>query len=189
MTSRFRESLRLPDFEYLKDGAYFVTIVTQNRACLFGSIVEEEMKLNEAGMMIDQVCREITGIIQGIYLDDYQIMPNHYHGIIVIEYGVGAGLRACPGRTQPQETAGSSGRVVPIEKGVSLPEIVGRFKSLTTHRYIEGVKKNHWEPFDRRLWQRNYFERVIRNEREHQAISDYIFCNPRNWEKDEEYPC
>jgi hypothetical protein len=106
-------------------------------------------------------------------------MPNHFHGIIVIDRDVGAGLCACPGRPQ---------RVAPTYDDVSLPEIVGRFKSLTTNRYIRGVKDYNWPRFESRLWQRNYYEHIIRNEREYQGIADYIFSNPQNWEKDIEYP-
>jgi len=69
---------------------------------------------------------------------------------------------------------------------VALFDIVQRFKSLTTRRYIDGVKNQNWPRFENRLWQRNYYERVIRNDREHQALVDYIFANPSNWEKDQE---
>ena len=98
--NKFRKNLRLPDFDYSHDGAYFVTIVTQRRVCLLGKIIDQEMVLNGAGEMIDQVCREITNLIPRLYLDFFQIMPNHFHGIFTIEKPiiVGAGLRACPGR-------------------------------------------------------------------------------------------
>ncbi|MBW6467481.1 MAG: hypothetical protein K0B06_13320 [Brevefilum sp.] len=69
---------------------------------------------------------------------------------------------------------------------MALFDIVQRFKSLTTRRYIDGVKNQNWPRFENRLWQRNYYERVIRNDREHQALVDYIFANPSNWEKDQE---
>ena len=69
---------------------------------------------------------------------------------------------------------------------MALYDIVRRFKSLTTRRYIDGVNNQNWLRFDKRLWQRNYYERVIRNEREHQAVVDYIHANPSNWEKDQE---
>ncbi len=70
---------------------------------------------------------------------------------------------------------------------VSLSEIVGRFKSLTTRRYIDGVEKSNWQRFDTRLWQRSYYEHVIRDERDYESIVEYIWTNPQNWEKDEEY--
>jgi REP element-mobilizing transposase RayT len=179
--NKFRKIIRLPDYDYSKDGAYFVTIVTHQRTCLFGNVIDQEMVLNGAGEMINQVCREITNVIPSLYLDIFQIMPNHFHGIFVIEKPivVGAGLRACPGRPR---------RVAPTQNDVSLFEIVGRFKSLTTNRYIQGVKEFNWPIFETRLWQQNYYEHIIRNERDYQAVADYIFCNPQNWEKDTEYP-
>jgi putative transposase len=66
--------------------------------------------------------------------------------------------------------------------------VVGRFKSLTTRRYIDGVRFSHWHPFTDRLWQRNYYEHIIRDEMDYQSIFDYITCNPENWERVQEYP-
>ncbi len=179
--NKSRKNLRLPEFDYSQTGAYFVTIVTQNRLCLFGDILEDKMILSASGRMIEQVCLEFPMNIPNIGIDIFQIMPNHFHGIITIEKSahVGAGLRACPGRPR---------RVAPTQNDVSLSDIVGRFKSLTTNRYILGVKECNWLRFETRLWQRNYYEHVVRNERDYQAVADYIFCNPQNWKKDTEYP-
>lgn len=111
MSSKFRKSLRLPDFDYSQDGAYFITMVTQNRVCLFGDIINEKMILNDTGRMIEQIYLEIPLVTTGINIDTYQIMPNHFHGIIIIERDVEVNPRACP---QPQ---------------ISLPDVVARFKS------------------------------------------------------------
>lgn len=91
-------SLRLADFDYSQDGAYFVTIVLQNRKCLFGSVIDGEMVQNEAGKMVDKVCKEMPKFLQGVEIFPYQIMPNHFHAIIVItnEIIVGADLRVRP---------------------------------------------------------------------------------------------
>jgi putative transposase len=184
--SMHRRSIRIPKYDYSQCGAYFITIVTQKRVCLFGNIHNYEMVLNAAGEMIDQVCREIPIVLKGVELDHYQIMPNHFHGIIVLnpiesqlinDLTVGADLRVCPG--QPR-------RVAPTQNPFAFFDIVQRFKSLTTRRYIDGVRNQNWPRFDNRLWQRNYYERVIRNDREHQALVDYIFANPSNWEDDQE---
>ncbi len=181
-----RRSIRIPNFDYSEAGAYFITIVTQKRLCLFGEIKNGEMLLSDAGMMVDQVCQEIPQFLQGVDLDHYQIMPNHFHGIIILnpietenrnQPSVGADLRVCPG--QPR-------RVAPTGNSISLFDVVQRFKSLTTRRYIDGVHHKNWPRFDNRLWQRNYYERVIRNDREHQAVVDYIYANPLNWDKDQE---
>jgi len=100
-----------------------------------------------------------------ITLDKFQIMPNHFHGIIVIKNSVGAGL--VPALSQKGRPQGS-----PLQK-ISLGNIVGAFKSLSTNAWAQG-----------KLWQRNYYERIIRNEIEYMKIRQYIQQNPLNWEND-----
>ena len=94
-----------------------------------------------------------------------------------------AGPRACQ---SDQSTNGQPQGVAPTEGRLSLPEIVHRIKSLTTNRYMIGVRDKGWPQFEKRFWQRNYYEHIIRNERDYLAIYDYILANPMNWEKDEE---
>lgn len=184
--NKHRRSIRIPQYDYSQAGAYFITIVTQNRLCFFGTIQNCEMVLSPAGKMIYQVCQEIPQLMEGVNLDHYQLMPNHFHGIIILnpkkigyehQPTVGADLCVCPG--QPR-------RVAPTQNPIELFDVVQRLKSLTTRRYIDGVKNQNWLRFDNRLWQRNYYERVIRNDREHQAFVDYIYANPSNWNKDQE---
>ena len=191
-----RKSLRLPDFDYSQDGAYFVTIVTQNRTCLFGSVVGGEMVINEAGRMLDQVCQEIPIVISSVGLEYYVIMPNHFHAIIILNNDarfVQADLPQVPGAgsVYPSEeyNTGQPQRIAPTQDTVSLPNVIQRFKSLTTCRYISGVQQRDWPRFNGRLWHRNYYEHVIRNERDYQGFVDYIAMNPLSWEKDEEYRC
>ena len=88
-----RRSIRLRGYDYSRPGAYFVTTCTQNRECLFGKIVGGEMVLNDAGRMINIVWNEIQENYPGVETDEFVVMPNHIHGIIVL---VGAGPRACP---------------------------------------------------------------------------------------------
>ena len=200
MPSYNRISLRLPDYDYSAEGIYFITIVTQKRKCLFGSIHNSEMVLNSAGLMVDQVCKEIPQYIPSVELSPYQIMPNHFHALILLKHNltkniheikslnqidyqqmepnVGTDLRVCPG--QPQ-------RVAPTQERVSLHNIVQRFKSLTTRRYIDGVHNHNWPRFELRLWQRNYYEHVIRDESDYLNLAKYIVSNPQNWENDDEY--
>jgi putative transposase len=199
MPSYNRTSLRLPDYDYSVDGIYFITIVIQKHKCLFGSIRDGEMILNNAGLMVDQVCKELPQYIPSVELSPYQIMPNHFHALIHIktnlqksisnfnsqnqmdfqqkEQNVGATLRGCPGQTR---------RSAPTQELVSLHNIVQRFKSLTTRRYIDGVHNHNWPRFELRLWQRNYYEHVIRDERDYQNLVEYIVSNPQIWEKDDE---
>jgi len=181
-----RKNLRLPDFDYSQDGLYFVTIVTQNRVCLFGAVDNKKMILNDVGKMIEQVCQEMPQFMSKVSLEYYVIMPNHFHGIIVINQNLGVDLpkplnqiSVQPGHQQNEQR---------IPDGItSLSSVVQRFKSLTTYRYINGVNKSGWPRFNGRLWQRNYYEHIIRNERDYQGIVDYIILNPQNWESDEEY--
>ena len=183
---RRRRSIRLRGYDYTRAGAYFITICTQNRECMFGEIADRKMVLNPAGNMIQTVWDEIPFHYAGIDIDAFTVMPNHIHGIIVITRSVavptvGAGPRACPDNGQPRgvaptETAGTA--------GLSLGDMVHRFKTMTTKRYADGVKQSGWQSFPRKLWQRNYWEHIIRDEMELNRIREYIHTNPTQWEFD-----
>jgi putative transposase len=153
---RRRRSIRLQGYDYSQAGAYFITICTQNRECMFGEIVGGKMALNHAGNMIQTVWDEIPIHYAGIEIDEFVAMPNHIHGIIIIVDTV----------------------------GLSLGDMVHRFKTMTTKRYADGVKQNGWAPFPGRLWQRNYWEHIVRNEMELNRIREYIHTNPTQWESD-----
>ena len=160
-----------------------MTIVTHERRQLFGQIVDGEMVLNEIGKMVKEIVEEVPRHYQNINVEVFVIMPNHVHILFLIT-DVVAGPRACQ---SDQSNNGQPQGVAPTKEQLSLPEIVHRIKSLTTHRYMLGVRDKGWPRFDKRLWQRNYYEHIIRNERDYQAIYEYIFANPFNWEKDEEF--
>ncbi len=170
-----RRSIRLRGYDYAEDGAYFVSICTQGRASLFGAVADGEIRPNEAGRMIQAVWDELPTHYPGVYVDAFMIMPNHVHGIIVL-----AGAAPCdrPGTEQAQGPAPT----------MSLPDVIHRFKTMTTKRYAEGVKQSGWQGFASRLWQRNYYEHIIRNERSLNRIQEYIAANPREWEFDRENP-
>jgi putative transposase len=167
-----RRSIRLKDYDYSQEGAYYVTIDVQNRECLFGEIVNHEMILNEAGKMIEEQWNALPERFPNIELDLHQVMPNHFHGIVLI---VGASLV-------------DDHLVVPQEKRPILGDIVGAFKSITTNEYIKGVDNSNWPRFYKRLWQRNYYEHVIRDEADLNRIRDYIQSNPTNWDENEGNP-
>ena len=169
---RHRRSIRLQDYDYSRNGAYFVTICVQDREFLFGDIVEDEMRLNDAGRMVERWWVELGNKFPSVKTDKDIVMPNHFHGIIVT---VGADMRVRPDRTG-------------AHIGAPLPEIVQWFKTMTTNEYIRGVKQHGWIPFRRQLWQRNYYERVIRNEDELTRIRQYIADNPAQWAYDRENP-
>jgi putative transposase len=175
-----RRSIRLLGYDYTQAGAYFVTICTQGRECLFGEIVDREMRLNDAGRMVHSVWEELPRRYTGMDIDAFVAMPNHIHGIIILRdhHVVGATPRGCPTSGQAQGPAPT----------MSLPDVVHRFKSLTTARYPQGVAEKGWPPFCRRLWQRNYYEHVIRGEDELDRIRRYIEDNPLMWAMDRENP-
>ena len=218
-----RRSIRLPGYDYQSAGAYFVTLCTQNRRCLFGNMADGEMELNEAGQMVQRVWTELPHFYPGVDIDAFQIMPNHVHGIIILvgEHAgvgqprgvaptkgpspdnknwkqnshVGAGPCACPGPGQPRGVAPAMGTVIrerihDNKQGVrlTLPDVVHRFKTMTTKKYADGVKQSGWPAFPGKLWQRNYYERVVRDIDELVQIQQYILDNPQKWEFDRENP-
>ena len=166
-----RKSIRLKNYDYSQAGLYFITICTENRLHLFGEIVDDSMVLNDAGLMIDKIWHEIPNDFVNIQLNEFLIMPNHIHGII--EITVGAPLVGAQNKSgQPQGIAPTVG------------DIVGALKSLTTNQYIKMVKQNILSPFDKKIWQRNYWEHIIRNENEYNLIAQYIMDNPQKWALD-----
>ena len=195
-----RRSLRLRGYDYSQAGAYFVTLGTPNRECLFGDIVHGEMVLNDAGRMVQAIWDELPPNYPGIGIDAFVIMPNHIHGIITIQpHHVGATPRACPDDAarpphtgQPRgvaPTINDTSHLAQTGRGVTpttlaLPDVVHRFKTLTTKRYTDGVRHNGWKPFSGKLWQRNYWEHVVRDERELHRMRQYIINNPTKWEFD-----
>ena len=171
-----RHSMRLLGYDYAQVGAYFVTSVTKDRVCLFGEIFDGEMRLNDGGRMIEQWWFELNRKFSTVETDEFVVMPNHFHGIVVIAgVTVGADLRVGPN---------SEG----AHAGAPLPTIIQWFKTMTTNEYMRGVKTRSWTPFAGRLWQRNYYEHIVRCENELTRIREYIANNPLQWEMDRENP-
>jgi REP element-mobilizing transposase RayT len=166
-----RYSIRLPGYDYSQNGAYFVTLCTQGRECLFGDIIDGAMRLNEIGELVEEEWRKTAIIRNEIELDEWVIMPNHIHGILIISQGRGTARRA--------PTFEQFGKPVPG----SIPTVIRSFKSAVTKRsnIMRGTSGV-------RLWQRNYYEIVIRNEDELNHIRRYIIENPTNWNTDRENP-
>jgi len=193
-----RRSIRLKGYDYSQNGVYFITINIQNRECLLAKILSGKIVLSNAGEMIQTVWNQMPAYYRGVSVDEFIIMPNHIHGIISI---VGAGPCACPisdskGQILKQEGHksldgndffdGQPQGVAPTGK-MTLSDVVHRFKSLTTKKYVDGVRLLGWNPFNGRLWQRNYYERIIRDENELEKVRLYIINNPTNWHEDEMY--
>jgi putative transposase len=178
--SHHRRSIRLQGFDYTQVGAYFVTICVQDKCLLFGEMNGEEVDMNDAGRMVDSWWTRLTSKFTAVELDEYVIMPNHFHGIIAI---VGADLCVCP---EPNEDAHGGAPLRQINDA-PISRIIQWFKSITTHEYANGVRDQGWPPFRGRLWQRNYYEHVIRNEDELNRARKYIIENPMKWAADPEH--
>ena len=172
--NKSRKALRLRHYDYSQAGLYFITVCIQDHKCPFGQIKDSLMMLNDAGQVINRCLLEIPQHFPSVNLHQHVIMPNHLHGIIEL---VGAPLVGAqsPENGQPQGIAPTIG------------DILGAFKSLSTNRYIKGVKQNGWPPFDKKLWQRNYYEHIIRNEESRLQIIEYIDTNPLRWHLDRYY--
>jgi len=187
---------------------YFITICTQNRVHLFGEIVGEEMVLNDAGKMILTIWNEIQNDFNNTRLHELIIMPNHIHGIIEIT-AVGAdsiSARSDSAHRAEMDSACwaemdsacraemDSAPTITITKtktitvrtvaAAGIPTIIQSFKRHSTIEYIKMVRQNKLPPFNKRIWQRNYWEHIIRNENEYRRIAQYIMDNPAKWAMD-----
>jgi REP element-mobilizing transposase RayT len=161
-----RRSIRLQGYDYSQNGAYYVTLCTQNRECLFGEIVNGEMILNEYGKIVEQCWNNLSNHYDNIELDAYVIMPNHFHGIIFITDNVRA-IHELP--LLPQQSPQQRRKML-------LPKIIGRFKmnsakQINLMRNTPGIS----------VWQRNYYEHIIRNDKSLENIRNYIINNPSKW--------
>lgn len=187
-----RRSIRLKGYDYTQPGAYFVTICLQERTCLFGDVVDGKMALNVYGRVAHTLWERIPRHFPRVQSDAFVVMPNHVHGIIVIVGDTGGRGEAFPDITCADErgiglesvlaTQGDAENASPLHVGPppgSLGAIVGNFKAVAARR-INRVRKTPGVP----VWQRNYYEHIIRNERELDAIRRYIEHNPARWEQD-----
>ena len=166
MSVCYPRSIRLKGYDYAQAGAYFVTICTQNRVCLFGNIEREVMILGTPGQIVLKAWVELPEHYANVRLDAFVVMPNHVHGIIVLSCdSVEAGLK-------PAATVRHA-----------LPEVVRALKTFSSRRI------NAWRQTpDKSVWQRNYYEHVIRNDHDLERIREYIVTNPMKWALDGENP-
>ncbi len=173
-----RRSLRLSGYDYSQNGAYFVTVCTQNRECLFGKIENGEMRLNDTGRMVCQCWQDIPLHFPNVLNDGFVVMPNHFHGILFIVGAIVGAKNVSPLQAknvsplQGQRTDGTSKTIGSIVRGFKI-----------------GVTK--WMRNDypgKNVWQRNYFEHIIRDDDDLNRIRKYIVENPAKWEIDRENP-
>lgn len=276
-----RKSIQRKHYDYSQAGFYFVTVVTQHRQHVFGEVQNGVMIKNAAGEMVENIWYDLPERFPQVELDAFVVMPNHIHGIIVINNHqtmttqndnvgvglvptltrtanqppldetqhtndktaltpnapVGAGLVPAPAPATHQppldktkrmndesgfasnDTVRAPTRGAPTRTNIGtssianekdtrndtktmltpnenantvkrppLGDVVGIFKSLTTHAYVMGIREHDWPPFDKRLWQRNFYERILRTDDALSKARAYIHANPHNWEKDANNP-
>ena len=149
---RSRQPQRLPAYDYSSSGIYFVTLCIRDRLRLLGHVDAGEMHRSPAGDRIANLWEEIPERYPGVTLDTLMVMPDHLHALL-----------ALPG------------------EGVSLSDIVHHLKARTTAQYALGVRQQGWPPFPGTLWQRGFYDRVIRDEEELNRVREYILQNPLRW--------
>ena len=175
-----RRSIRLKGYDYSQAGLYFVTICVQDRQCLFGKITDSEMVLNDFGKIASQCWIEIPQHFPHAVLHEYIIMPNHVHGIIELETHVGA--KNFSPEQIPQITPENGAKdFSPLPITNNKPFGTSR----TIGSIVRGFKIGVTKQLGYSVWQRNYYEIIIRNEQSYQRIVNYIINNPVNWGKDD----
>ncbi len=171
-----RRSIRLKDYDYTQSGAYFVTLCVQNHRCVFGYIEDGEMIYNDLGEIASEPWEWLARQYDYVGLDAFVVMPNHLHGIIVLSEPSRGGSRTAP--TINHRNSTPNGKNSPSQRK-PLGRLIGAFKTISTKRInllcqTPGVS----------VWQRNYWEHVIRNERALDAVRRYIAENPLRWDFD-----
>ena len=155
---RMGRSLRLPNFDYASAGAYFVTITVNERAALLGSLNEAigGVELSDAGKMVERWWLKLPQKFQFVTLDAHAVMPDHMHGIVLL---------GCLDDEVPHEA-------------VSLSKVLQWFKTMTTAEYFRGVRNGSWSRVDGRVWQRGFYDHIIRTEQDLLEIRTYVEGNP-----------
>jgi len=169
-----RKSIRLQEYDYSQAGGYFITICTHEKECLFGEVVDGEIQLNDIGKIVKSEWLKTEEIRDNVSTDEFVIMPNHVHGILFID--------------EPSDRRGTVHRAPTFERfgqptSNSIPTIIRSFKATVTKQINE-----HRNTPGQKIWQSNYFDRVIRNDDELIRIREYILYNPLKWQIDKENP-
>ena len=161
-----RKGLRLYGYDYSMAGYYFITICAQNRKCMFGKIHNGQMFANDAGILVENIWNKLPQRFPNIELDVFIVMPNHFHGIIAImDNDVGA-IHELPLHSRT------------TRRRMLLPKIIGYFK-MNTAKQINSIHGTYGK-----IWQRNYYDHIIRNENDLNRIREYIINNPNKWNTD-----
>jgi putative transposase len=171
------ESTRLKGWDYSNSAGYYVTICTKDKVKFFGNLINEEMIISEEGKIIEEEWLKTEKIRNYVLLDEFIVMPNHFHAIIMLikDYDNKTG-KLIPETTHRVVSTKTKKTLKPD----SLGSIIGQFKSICTKRIQRDINKD----FE---WQERYFDRVLRDEKELNDVREYIYNNPLNWNKDKFY--
>ena len=184
-----RKSIRLKGYDYSQKGAYFITICTQDRECLFGDVIKKQMILNQNGNIAWNCWFELFKTFTNLRSPAFVIMPNHIHGIIIIQYQVKNHQTSedkfdCRGlihQTPDMDLAQQSDWILMKNPSLTLGKVIRHFKAQVTIK-IRNNGATHFQ------WQRNYHEEIIRNRKKLEQKRNYIINNPSDWEVDEDNP-
>jgi REP element-mobilizing transposase RayT len=187
-----RRSIRLKEYDYSRAGAYFVTVCAWQRECLFGEIKNGDMFLNEYGRIVHEHWNAITGYFDNVETDEFIVMPNHTHGIVILNNTRRGGVSPpvpspvplvlpVPNKTIDIKTK-EGGETPPLRRH-TLGQVMAYFKYQSA-KAINQVRTTPGVP----VWQRNYYKHILRDERELHAVREYIRYNPLKWDEDEENP-
>ena len=181
-----RRSIRIKEYDYSREGLYFITICTFNHACLFGHIDNGDMAMTEYGNIVYNEWLQTGEMRKNIILNEFVVMPNHIHGIIEINDSTRRGTmpRALVHRETKRQGTKHCAPTEQFGKPTSntIPTIVRGYKSTVT-KQINTIRKTPGQP----VWQRSYYEHIIRNEKSYNRISEYIRYNPEKWLQDKYY--
>jgi putative transposase len=187
-----RRSIRLKDYDYSSPGAYFVTIVTHGYQCIFGMIVENQMHLNNLGQIVQKCWVELPDHFSDTEVNPFVVMPNHIHGIITIYENDrvdptaftrrGTIYRAPTTNDHPPTRDDRAQKTEKFGQPVvgSIPTLIRIYKAAVSRLARKELKMVN-------VWQRNYYEHIIRNQSELESIANYILSNPVHWPDDPEY--
>ena len=173
-----RRSIRIKNYDYSKNGYYFITICSKDRECIFGNLnvgallacAQNMIELSNAGKILDKHWNNIPNQFENVILDEYIIMPNHIHGIIIIDKD----------RAHDKDRAQAS-------SAPTIGKIMRSFKSKSAMEYLKHIQNNDFN-LSRKIWQRNYYEHIIRDDNELEKIREYIVNNPYKWDEDKDNP-
>lgn len=194
-----RRSIRLKGYDYSQEGLYFITLCCQNRACLFGEVKDGKMILNEAGKIAEEEWLKTPQIRKNTELGEFVVMPNHFHAILEIKYSVCGGELKFAQFKSPSQTIGAIIRGFKGATTKRIKELINREGNISDKgnnrdrtgvlRYAQNTDGDRGESqfaptIAPTIWQRNYWEHIIRNQQEYERIANYIIRNPAKWEAD-----